>query len=321
MADSLNIEDNFVIDLFNTKNTGIFETQKNFHTVKGYGSFKKIAFKNIHICYGDVRINKDYFLGIAFTEPVIEMHFLILGSSSLTAENGNEYHFCGNQHNLIFCPDKEYLVSSPDEKETSYSLHIIFSEDYFLSLIHEVYPVMNSFKKAMLLRNFTMLAKNNMPIVPEMNSILQEIIGCKRKGMLKSLFMEAKTIKLLMLQLEQFEQMEYHGTTWLKDHDIDKIHLVKSIMDENVSHPFSLIELSRLAGINDFKLKKGFKEIYGNTVFGYLKDIRMLNAKKMLLENDKSISDIAMLCGYKFVQNFTKAFKKEFGITPDKFRS
>lgn len=321
MTDSLNIEENFLIDLFNSENTGIYETDKDFHTAKGHVAFKKITFKNIHVCYGDVRLNKDYFIGIEFPVPVIEMHFLVLGNSCLTTKNGSQYHLSGNQHNLIFCPDKEYLVSSPDEKETTFSMHIIFPESYFLSLVNDAYPVMNDFKKAMLARNFSMLAKDNMSIIPEMNSIIQEIIGCKRKGILKSLFVESKIIKLLMLQLEQFEQMEYHANSWLKRHDIEKIHHVKSIMDENLAHPFSLIELARMAGINDFKLKKGFKEIYGTTVFGYLKDIRMLDAKKLLLENDKSISDIAMLCGYKFVQNFTKAFKKEFGITPDKFRS
>jgi len=319
--DSLNIHSHFDIDLFNRDNSGIAEHEKQFNTANGQGSFRKFTFKNIHLCYGDVRLNKNFFIGITFPAPVIEMYFSVLGSSVLKAENGSEYHFAGNQHNLIFCPDKEYLIGSPDEKETSYTFHIIFPEQYFLSLVNKVYPVLNSFSTEMLKRQFALLSQNNMPIIPEMNSILQEMMTCKRQGMLKTLFLEAKIIKLIMLQLEQFEQLEHNATNWLKNHDIEKIHYVKALMDINISKSFSIRELSREAGINDFKLKKGFKEIFGTTVFGYLKDIRMLRAKRMLLENATPIADIALFCGYKFVQNFTKAFKKEFGTTPDKFRS
>ena len=190
-----------------------------------------------------------------------------------------------------------------------------------LDLINKGYPVIEEFNKERLKRKFAMLSTENMPITPEMNSILQEIINCKRTGILKSLFVEAKIIKLLMLQLEQFEKLEHKSAgAWLKDHDIEKIHLAKLILEQNISSSISLIELAHRVGINDFKLKKGFKEVYGTTVYAYLKELRMLEAKKMLLENSKSISEISMLCGYKFVQNFTKAFKQEFGITPDKFR-
>lgn len=319
--DSLNIHEHFDIDLFNRSHDELFEYNRQFSTANGQGSFKKLTFKNIHVCYGDVRLNKDCLIAITFPVPVVEMYFSVLGSSVLKVQNGNEYNFSGNQHNLIFCPDKEYLVGSPDEKENSYTFHIIFPQQYFINLINKAYPVLDAFSNEMLKSRFAALAKNNMPIIPEMNSILQEMMNCKRKGMLKSLFMEAKIIKLLMLQLEQFEQLQHHSTNWLKQHDIEKIHYVKNFMDKNISKTFSLIELSREAGINDFKLKKGFKELFGTTVFGYLKDIRMQEAKRLLLEKNIAIAEISMLCGYKFVQNFTKAFKQEFGITPDKFRS
>ncbi|PZR23435.1 MAG: hypothetical protein DI539_03165 [Flavobacterium psychrophilum] len=319
--DSFNASENFDIDLFSRDQNLIKEEEKQFRTTDGEGWFKKMMFKNIHICYGDLRLNENNYVAITFPVPVVEMYFSILGSPTITSESGKKNTFQGNEHNLIFCPDKQYLVGSADPKNSSYSFHIIFTEQYFQSLVHRAYPVLENFNSEMIQRRFCMISDKNMAIVPEMNSILQEMMNCPRKGLLKSLFMEAKVIKLLMLQIEQYEQLQNQTTGWLKKHDLEKIHHVKMLMDSNISKSFSLIELAREAGINDFKLKKGFKEVYGTTVFGYLKDIRMKEAKKMLLKNDKSIADIAMLCGYKFVQNFTNAFKKEFGITPDKFRS
>ncbi|MHA3788066.1 helix-turn-helix transcriptional regulator [Flavobacterium hauense] len=319
--EGFNTPEHFDIDLFNQEGNHIKEQNKQFKTAEGEGSFKKFMFKNIHVCYGDIRLNEHSYVAITFPVPVVEMYFSILGNSSVSIESGTQYTFQGNEHNLIFCPDKQYLVGSPDSKKLSYTFHIVFTEHYFLSLVHRAYPVLDSFSSEMLRRKFVMLAKSNMLITPEMNSILQEMMNCSRSGMLKCLFMEAKVIKLLMLQIEQYEQLQIQNSSWLKSHDIEKIHSVKAIIDNNISKSHSLMELAREAGINDFKLKKGFKEVYGTTVFGYLKDIRMIEAKKMLLKNDIPIADIAMLCGYKFVQNFTNAFKKEFGITPDKFRS
>ena len=75
-------------------------------------------------------------------------------------------------------------------------------------------------------------------------------------------------------------------------------------------------ELSRIAGINEFKLKRGFKEVFGQTVFGYLNDERMDLAKSDLLEKQKSITEIAFELGFSSVQHFSNAFKKKFGVSP-----
>ena len=316
------LHNSFEVELLSDSSNGITEVTKDFASPQGQGSFKKLLFKNIHVCYGDIRLSSNHYISVEFDTPIVEMYFSILGEAAIsTYSKDKTYSFTGNQHNLLFCPHRHYLVNTPNEKETAYSFHIIFPEEYYLNLINKSYPVIEGFNSERLKRNFAMLSSSNMTITPEMNSILQEIINCRRSGILKSLFVEAKIIKLLMLQLEQYEQQEYRSKkSGLKDHDIDKIKEAKIILEQNIAASTSIIELAHAVGINDFKLKKGFKEIYGTTVYGYLKDLRMLEAKKMLLENNRSISEIAMLCGYKFVQNFTKAFKQEFGITPDKFR-
>jgi AraC-like DNA-binding protein len=69
-------------------------------------------------------------------------------------------------------------------------------------------------------------------------------------------------------------------------------------------------------GINDFKLKNGFKQLYGNTVFGLLFEERMQQAKVMLVDPEISIKELSMTVGYKNLSNFTSAFKKRFGYPP-----
>ena len=89
-------------------------------------------------------------------------------------------------------------------------------------------------------------------------------------------------------------------------------------MLQHIDLPPSLSELSRIIGINEFKLKKGFKEIFDTTVFGYLSETRLLIAKNDLYNNNKSVSQIAFELGYSSVQHFSNAFKKRFGIAPSK---
>jgi AraC-like DNA-binding protein len=88
----------------------------------------------------------------------------------------------------------------------------------------------------------------------------------------------------------------------------------------NANNPPCLTELAKIAGINEFKLKHGFKEVFKNTVFGYLSDYKLMRAKELLADNSKNIKNISDELGYSSVQHFSNAFSKKFGISPGKAR-
>jgi AraC-like DNA-binding protein len=158
---------------------------------------------------------------------------------------------------------------------------------------------------------------STLPVNPRVHHLVNTLQHAGPSGSIKRILLEAKVLELLSSQLEQLEQA-YHqssGSSFLKAHDIDKIFSAKSIIEQNIQTPCSLIELSRKVGLNDFKLKKGFKEILGTTVFSYLSDFRMERAK-VLLEQKKSVSEVAYEVGYKNPHHFTVAFKKKFGFLP-----
>ena len=106
----------------------------------------------------------------------------------------------------------------------------------------------------------------------------------------------------------------------IKIYDIRRLWHARYILNKYPERRHTLAALCREVGLNEFKLKKGFKELFGITVFGYLLHRRMEHAKKMLLESSGSITDIAENCGYTYVQSFSTAFKKLYGTTPEKFR-
>lgn len=138
-------------------------------------------------------------------------------------------------------------------------------------------------------------------------------------GKMKKLYLESKVIELLLLQMQHID-VRHCSSLKFNSTDIDAIHSVKELIDNNIEETQSIAKLALDAGINQTKLKQGFKELFGNTVFGYLTLQRMQQAKLLLLESSLPICEIANRVGYKHAQHFTVAFKKQMGYLPSDLR-
>lgn len=126
--------------------------------------------------------------------------------------------------------------------------------------------------------------------------------------------LEAGIVELLV---KQHQPVKTKMLPVFREADKARLLEAKNIVEQNLKHPCSLIELSRKTGLNDFKLKRGFKALFGNTVFGYLAGLRMNLAYKLLREGN-SVNEVAEAVGYKNAHHFTAAFKKHFDMLPSK---
>ena len=106
----------------------------------------------------------------------------------------------------------------------------------------------------------------------------------------------------------------------LSKQDITYIRQAKTILDENYDKHITIPQLARQSGINEAKLKEGFKELYGNSIHTYLQQLRLEKAKQLLLTTSMPITDITYHIGYSHVTHFTTLFKKEVGLTPTEWR-
>jgi AraC-like DNA-binding protein len=146
-----------------------------------------------------------------------------------------------------------------------------------------------------------------------LQALIKEITGAAHPGFIRRIFLESKILELLSIQLHEAETKE--ATKGFSKDDMARLQEAKQIIAQNLQTPCSLIELARKTGLNDFKLKKGFKALFGHTVFGYLFELRMDNAYR-LLQDGKNVSEVAEIIGYKNPHHFTAAFKKKFGFLP-----
>jgi len=153
----------------------------------------------------------------------------------------------------------------------------------------------------------------------KIQQVINEIINCPYKNELRDLFLLSKSIELLVLQAELYESQR--SNNFIKtEKDKRKLIEAKEFISTKIENPPTIVELSKLVGINEYKLKKGFKELFGTTVFGYIHNLRMSLAKKLLLGTDKTAKEIAYETGYSSPQHFSNVFKKKFGVSPKSVR-
>jgi AraC-like DNA-binding protein len=150
-----------------------------------------------------------------------------------------------------------------------------------------------------------------------MHRTLQQILNCPYQGWTRQFYLESKALELLILWLAHAADSDKtFDLCKLSLDDIDRIHQAKDILTRRLNQPPSLLELARQVGLNDRKLKQGFRQIFGTTVFGYLHNYRMQQAQRLLMAGQMNVKETAQSVGYASQSAFNAAFKKRFGVNP-----
>lgn len=151
--------------------------------------------------------------------------------------------------------------------------------------------------------------------------IFNRIYNCRFPEKSKILYYEGKVMELLSLLLAvELPRQEDMATFLLDDYEIRQIRLGHDKLMETLGNPPTLTELSKELAISRNKLTKGYKLIFGQTIYVHYRKTCMQNATAMLANLNKSIQDIALDVGYSNASNFCNAFKREFGLTPLQYR-
>ncbi|MCF0050392.1 AraC family transcriptional regulator [Dyadobacter sp. LJ53] len=251
--------------------------------------------------------------------PYLQMHFELNTTGCLYYPNAKfevPAEIYGGSHALLFYPalnGRLNYLKKPD----SYSVEIELSLDFLRKIFNNDLEVLRGFGNNIEKNHPAIMGNRSFPITLAMKHILVQIRDCKFAGTLKKLFIEAKVIELLTLQIEQIHALEANIKN-LKRIDIDKLHEVRALLLANVHSLHSIEELSKTAGINRTKLQEGFKQLFGTTIFAFIAGIRLEEARQQILDSggQASIAEIAAQSGYKNPQHFTVAFKRKFGSLP-----
>lgn len=157
-------------------------------------------------------------------------------------------------------------------------------------------------------------------ISPSMAIVLNQIINYNLNQSIKSLYFKGKAYELLSLYFNRSEDADVEQCPFLVDEtNVIKIKKAKEIVIARMAEPPSLQELADEIGLNLKKLKEGFKQIYGDSVFSFLFDYKMEFARKLLESGDDNVNEVGHKVGYSTSSHFIAAFKKKYGTTPKKY--
>jgi AraC-like DNA-binding protein len=170
--------------------------------------------------------------------------------------------------------------------------------------------------------NETLLFSRKRSITPAMQLALQQILKCPFQGVIKQLHLESKCLELIALWLEQStEDTATLPEVYCLDRDNrDRIHAAKAILQRQFHNPPTLQALAHQVGLNDCTLKRGFRQVFGTTVFGYVYDRRMEQARHLLLQGDLKVEEVAQAVGYANRSRFAAAFRRKFGQNPKSYQ-
>lgn len=162
-------------------------------------------------------------------------------------------------------------------------------------------------------------ALHEQPMVPALSRLLDEILGAGSGGASRQILLEAKGLELLAVMTDELE-LAGQATAPLSAWDIERLERAGRLLRERMTSPPSLPELARAVGLNEFKLKAGFRLRFGASVFGYLRTERMERARRLLANRDLSVTEVAWRVGYENASKFAAAFRKHFGLPPSALR-
>ncbi|MEM7062480.1 MAG: AraC family transcriptional regulator [Cyanobacteria bacterium P01_B01_bin.77] len=158
-------------------------------------------------------------------------------------------------------------------------------------------------------------------ITPTMTQVLQQILYCPYQGSIQELYLESKAIELFTLQLAQLEaDLAAPKPIILKPSDLERVQYAKEILEQRLCNPPSLSVLARQVALNECTLKRGFRQLVGTTVFGYLRNCRMRQAQRLLQSADVTIAHVATQVGYRNPEAFSTAFRRQFAISPKAYQ-
>jgi AraC family transcriptional regulator, transcriptional activator of the genes for pyochelin and ferripyochelin receptors len=218
-------------------------------------------------------------------------------------------------HHYMFVKGDQYELSFDREVKLA---HIEFGISYFNSLLCPSERWSAELKEKLLKQE--VVYSGGSIACRSTNEVIHAILDCQLTGNLRKLFIEAKVIELLTLQLQHYRGINGTDTQVLKKSEQQLMHEVKSFLLTNFCDEHSLKSLALHFGINEFKLKKNFKLQFGQTIFDFIFDLKMDHAYRLLREGERLVNEVSREVGYKNPNHFATAFAKKFGVSPSKLK-
>ena len=246
----------------------------------------------------------------------IQFHFCLKGAGKFIFNEGR-YALDINDENslLLYNPEKDLPINME-----------IQSQSWILSVIMTIRKFHTLFSKEADYIHFLSGENKNKKyyaqekITPAIAVILSQIVNFNLHPSVQDLYFRAKVYELMALYFNKNVDGDLENCPFLVDEEnVKRIRKAKEIIIARMAEPPTLAELSEEIGLPLKKLKEGFKQVYGEPVYGFLFEYKMDYARKMLESGRYNVNEVGHRVGYSTASHFISAFKKKYGTTPKKY--
>lgn len=154
---------------------------------------------------------------------------------------------------------------------------------------------------------------------PVLQETLDELIKGPANENFELFFLRIKAEELICRLLMELEKRDETYLYPLNHKDIGMIYKVRAQMLEHLENPPVIHELATTANMSPTKLKRLFKQIFGDSIFSYYQEFRMKEASRLLKAGKLSVSDVGNQLGFTNLSHFSKVFKSHLGMNPKKY--
>lgn len=298
-----------------------FESYIKIHPKIGQGQIQSFRFESgLELQVQEYLTQEPIILEGNIKYPCLGLCWVICGDSSYTLEN-QDFALKPRQSMILYGKDISATFEMLENQKVAFiglNLENYISQPNF---IQHKQQLPNSLRKLIDNNNIGFVFQKNIT-TPETNIVLHQILNCPYQGLTRKLYLESKALELLALNLNNLEEknIKSYREYQPKQDEIARIYYAQEILVDNIENPPSLNALSRKVGLNEYKLKQGFRHIFHNTVFGYLHDYRMTRSRLLLESGTMNVTEVAQAVGYSNHSHFAAAFRKKFGVNPSIFK-
>ncbi len=249
-------------------------------------------------------------------QGLIQFHFGMKGKAKFVFNNGSYALDLNEEKSYLFYNPQKELPLNLELAPNSWVISVIVSIQKF----HSLFSTESDYIPFLSEENNDKKYYKEDNISPSMAIVLSQMFHYNLNPSIKNLYYKGKGYELLSLYFNRNEDPNAEQCPFLIDEEnVMKIKKAKEIIIANMAEPPGLQELSDQIGLNLKKLKMGFKQIYGDTVYGFLFDYKMNYARQLLDSGSYNVNEVGLKIGYSTGSHFIAAFKKKFATTPKKY--
>jgi AraC-like DNA-binding protein len=284
----------------------------------GQGYFRFLELRpGLNLEIYNIRLRDRLIINCPESHNFIEYHFHLFG------EHEDKYATVSDKEYAIYgsgCTPRG-KIDGPEQKALEVTICIepeIF-QSFFSNSTEQFTAELRSLIRPIDREYYTRVAT----LTPIMQNVLSHILRCPYRGITKRIYMEAKALELVSLTLNEEDEMQTsarRAPQSLKPETVERIYRAKAILLQNLHNPPSLVSLAQQVCLSDRTLKQGFRQVFGTTVFGYLHDYRLEQARQLLETGDLNVTEVGQTIGFASRSYFAIAFKKKFGRNPKDYQ-